>query len=162
MKDIYDWVGKPIPEFTLQNTRGDRVNIRDFQGKKNVIIVLIRGYFCPFCRAHLIRIANDLNKFKELDTEVYVITADRFENARRLELVYLKGKFPIYFDMDHEVVNLLKQDVKILHLGRLPAVLIVDKEGIVQYAYYGSSMVDIPSNRALIRTLNKIEGKETS
>jgi peroxiredoxin Q/BCP len=115
---------------------------------------------CPVCRQHLIRLAQDLDKFKELDTEVYVVTADRFENARRLELVYIKGKFPIYFDKEHEVVKLLKQDVKILQLGRLPAILIVDKEGMIQYAYYGSSFLDIPSNRQLIRTLKKIEGKE--
>jgi peroxiredoxin Q/BCP len=160
VKDIYNWVGQKIPEFTLENTRGEWTNIKDFQNKKNVVILLIRGLMCPVCRQHLIRLAQDLDKFKELDTEVYVVTADRFENARRLELVYIKGKFPIYFDKEHEVVKLLKQDVKILQLGRLPAILIVDKEGIIQYAYYGSSFLDIPSNRQLIRTLKKIEGKE--
>jgi peroxiredoxin len=159
MKDIYDWVGQKVPEFELQNTWGDRVNIRNYEGKKNVVIVLIRGLMCVACRTHLITMMRDLKKFKDLDTELYIITADRFENARRLEVFYLKKQVPIYFDTKHEIVTLLKQDVKILHLGRLPAILIVDKKGIVQYAYYGSSFIDIPSNRELIRTLTKIEGK---
>jgi peroxiredoxin len=160
MKDIYNWVGQKVPEFELQNTWGNRVNIKSFEGKSNVIIVLIRGLMCVVCRAHLITMMRDLKKFKELDTELYIITADRFENARRLEVFYLKKQAPIYFDTKHEIVTLLKQDVKILTLGRLPAILIVDKKGIVQYAYYGSSFIDIPSNRELIRTLKRIEGKE--
>jgi len=162
MKDIYNWVGKKVPDFELQNTWGDRVNIRNYEGKSNVIIVLIRGLMCPICRQHLITMIKDLEQFKKLETELYIITADRFENARRLEVAYLKKKIPIYFDTKHEIVTLLKQDVKILRLGRLPAILIVDKQGTVQYAYYGSSFLDIPSNRELIRTLKGIEGKVES
>lgn len=160
MKDLYDWIGQKVPEFELQNTWGNRVNIRTYEGKANVLIVLIRGLMCPICRAHLIILIKDLARFKKLDTELYVITADRFENARRLEVTYLKKQIPIYFDTKHDIVTLLKQDVKILRLGRLPAILIVDKKGIIRYAYYGSSFLDIPSNRELLRTLTKIEGKE--
>jgi peroxiredoxin len=36
-------VGTKIPEFSLANSRGETVNIRDFEGKKNVVVVLLRG-----------------------------------------------------------------------------------------------------------------------
>jgi peroxiredoxin len=36
-------VGSKIPEFSLPNSRGDTVNIRDFEGKNNVVVVLLRG-----------------------------------------------------------------------------------------------------------------------
>jgi peroxiredoxin len=36
-------VGEKIPEFSLPNSRGETVNIRDFEGKKNVVVILLRG-----------------------------------------------------------------------------------------------------------------------
>jgi peroxiredoxin len=41
--DKFHTVGTKIPEFSLPNSRGETVNIRDFEGKKNVVIVLLRG-----------------------------------------------------------------------------------------------------------------------
>ncbi|MHA1129675.1 MAG: redoxin domain-containing protein [Candidatus Helarchaeota archaeon] len=142
-------VGTKVPEFTLPNSRGGRVNIRKFYQQKNVFILLLRGLMCPFCRAQLARIAKNIEKFEHLNTEIFPITADRYENARKLEVRYVKEKFPIYFDRNRYVVKLLHQEVKILLLGRLPAVLIVDKHGIIQYAYYGGSMQDIPTMKEI-------------
>jgi peroxiredoxin len=36
-------IGTKIPEFSLPNSREETVNIKDFQGKKNVVVVLLRG-----------------------------------------------------------------------------------------------------------------------
>lgn len=43
MKDKFKMVGTRIPEFSLPNSRGETVNIRDFEGKQNVVVVLLRG-----------------------------------------------------------------------------------------------------------------------
>lgn len=36
-------VGTRIPKFSLPNSRGETVNIQDFEGKRNVVVVLLRG-----------------------------------------------------------------------------------------------------------------------
>ena len=156
MKDKFKLVGTRIPEFTLPDTRGNKVNIHGFQGNKNLVILLLRGLMDPFCQSQIFRLARDLEKFEALDSELFSITADRYENARRLELRYAKEKFPIYFDRKREVVRLLQQEVKILRLGRLPAVLIIDKEGVIRWAYYGDSLRDIPRNATLLEVLEKL------
>jgi len=43
MKDKFDMVGKRIEEFSLPNSRGDTVNIREFLGRKNILISLKKG-----------------------------------------------------------------------------------------------------------------------
>jgi len=43
MKDKFQLVGTKIPEYKLPNSRGETVNIRDLENKKNVIIVLFRN-----------------------------------------------------------------------------------------------------------------------
>lgn len=42
-KDKFQMVGTKIPELSLPNSRGETVSIRDFEGKQNVVIVLLRG-----------------------------------------------------------------------------------------------------------------------
>jgi len=51
---------------------------------------------------------------------------------------------------------MLKQEVKPLKLGRMPALLIIDKQGIIKYAYYSDSMDDIPENEELFKTLKNL------
>ena len=160
MKDKFGMVGQrfgeEIPAFSLPNSRGSRVGIMDLRGR-NVVVMLLRGLMDPYCRGQVFRIAKELEKFKTLNAEIYAITADRFENARRLELRYVKEAFPIYFDKTHEVVRMLNQEVKVYKLGRLPAILIVDKQGVVQWAYYGESFLDIPKNSMLLEILEKLD-----
>ncbi len=42
MKDKFNVVGSKISEFSLPNSRGETINIRDFENKKNVVIILFR------------------------------------------------------------------------------------------------------------------------
>ncbi|MFX1435782.1 MAG: hypothetical protein ACFFAA_01045 [Promethearchaeota archaeon] len=43
MRDKFNLVGTKINEFSLPNSRGETVNIKEFENKKNVIIVLFRN-----------------------------------------------------------------------------------------------------------------------
>ena len=38
-------LNKPAPNFTLTDFNGNEVNLADFQGKKNVLLVFNRGFF---------------------------------------------------------------------------------------------------------------------
>jgi peroxiredoxin Q/BCP len=51
-------------------------------------------------------------------------------------------------------VKELHQEVAITKLGRMPAILVADKQGIIQYAYFGDSMSDIPSNADVLAVLD--------
>lgn len=97
----------------------------------------------------------DLEKFEDLDAFLYTILADRESNAKKLEEKYAR-RYPVFFDKTKEVMDLLKQEVSALKLGRMPALLIVDKKGIIQYAHYGDTMQDIPENEEIIEVLQKI------
>ena len=59
-------------------------------------------------------------------------------------------------DPDHSVSKRYGQQVKLLKLGRMPAQLIVDKNGLIRYMHYGNSMSDIPENKELLDKLDEI------
>jgi peroxiredoxin Q/BCP len=42
------------------------------------------------------------------------------------------------------------QEVKLLKLGRLPAVMLIDRSGRIRFVHYGHSMADIPSNQEIL------------
>ena len=58
-------------------------------------------------------------------------------------------------DPEHTVLKLYGQEVNLFKLGRMPAQVVIDKEGTARYVHYGHSMKDIPSNEELLAVLDK-------
>jgi peroxiredoxin Q/BCP len=52
---------------------------------------------------------------------------------------------------------MLHQEVILHKFGRMPALLVVDKKGIIRYAHYGDSMRDIPKNEEIFDVLRTIK-----
>lgn len=59
-------------------------------------------------------------------------------------------------DPDHKVADLYGQQVKWLKFGRMPALMLVDKQGLVVYQHYGDSMKDIPPSAEILALLDKL------
>jgi hypothetical protein len=98
----------------------------------------------------------DRAKFEAVDAMLIPILADNEAGAKQLASTCDDCQIPIYFDQKKAVVKELHQEVVITKLGRMPAILIADKQGIIRYAYFGDSMSDIPRNDELLAVLEKI------
>jgi peroxiredoxin len=59
-------------------------------------------------------------------------------------------------DPKHKVADLYGQEWNIFKLGRVPALLLVDKNGRIRYQHYSSSMKDIPENGLILTMLDEI------
>jgi len=67
-------------------------------------------------------------------------------------------------DPNHLVLKLFGQEIKLFRFGRMPAQVVVDKQGIARFVHYGDSMSDIPENQellGLLATLNTNEQKDS-
>ena len=56
-------------------------------------------------------------------------------------------------DPTHSVLKLYGQQIKLFKMGRMPAQVLVDKNGIARHVHYGHDMTDIPSNDDLLGLL---------
>lgn len=65
-------------------------------------------------------------------------------------------------DPSHSVARRYGQEVKLLKLGRMPALMVVDKAGQVVHAHYGGSMQDIPPNGEILDVLDGLNGSAGS
>jgi peroxiredoxin Q/BCP len=105
------------------------------------------------------QLRQDYQKFVANDAEIIVIGPEgrksfaRYWDRERLPFVGVP-------DPDHRIANFYRQQVKLLKLGRLPALVVVDKEGAIQYRHYGESMRDIPDNSEILSVLSKLNDRK--
>jgi peroxiredoxin Q/BCP len=80
------------------------------------------------------------------------------ENAVAFKKYFEKNELPFVGlpDPKASVLKLYGQEVNLFKLGRMPAQVIVDKEGMARFVHYGHSMADIPENVELLALLEDI------
>lgn len=95
------------------------------------------------------------DEFVARDTVVLVAGP---ENARRFQSYFEENDLPFTGlpDPKHSVLKLYGQQVKIFKLGRMPAQVLVDKEGVVRFVHYGHDMTDIPPTDEMLSLVDEI------
>jgi peroxiredoxin len=148
-------VGEPAPDFELIDTHDNPVRLSDFQGKQNILLVMNRSFVCPFCRRHMAQLRHDYKEFVNRNTEVIILGPNNVEAFKRnwkMEEMPMIG----LADPGSKVADMYQQEVNLLKLGRLPAMLIIDKQGIIRFIHYSKSMADIPGNKIVLSWIDKI------
>ncbi len=103
----------------------------------------------------------DYAEFQKREAEVLVIGTD---SRKSFEYHWTSQKYPFpgLPDPEHVVPDLYGQQVRLLKFGRMPALMVIDKAGVIRYAHYGDSMSDIPSDVQILGLLEKINHVEAS
>ncbi len=104
------------------------------------------------------QLRQEYSLFQERKTLVVVVGPEKKEAFAK----YWKDNHMPFIgipDPEHRVADLYRQKVSMIKLGRMPAQMIIDKQGILRYVYYGNSMKDIPGNEEVIRLLSEIQAE---
>ncbi len=59
-------------------------------------------------------------------------------------------------DIKSKVANQFHQEINLFKFGRMPAIFVIDKEGLIRYSHYGDSMSDIPSNAEILKVIDEL------
>lgn len=149
------------------DTRRKRVALKDFLGKKNVVLVFTEGFaggmLCPFCKTQTSRLVANYDKFAALDTEILVVypgarhhLGEFVAAAKTTEKEEVDSiPFPLVLDEDLSAVGYFNIASNLAH----PSTFIIDKSGNVRLAYVGADMsADRPSVNALLGVLEETNG----
>ncbi len=95
----------------------------------------------------------DYLQFQALDTEIIALGPD---GPRAFKRFWQDEKIPFIgcADIKSAVASQFHQEIKWIKLGRMPAMIIIDKTGKVRYKKYGESMSDIPPNEEILEILH--------
>jgi peroxiredoxin len=102
--------------------------------------------------AHL---RQDYQKFTERNTEIIAIGP---EDAKSFADWWRQHDMPFIgiADPEHIIAKMYGQQVKLIKLGRMPASLLIDKNGFIRYKHFGESMSDIPETRQILTLIDEL------
>jgi peroxiredoxin Q/BCP len=83
---------------------------------------------------------------------------DSRSHAKGMYKAHAKRMFRIYYDSSDKKISkrVLQQQWRFFRLGRMPALLVIDKQQKIRYAHYGDSMSDIPRNESILAVLEEL------
>ncbi|HYE07208.1 MAG TPA: redoxin domain-containing protein [Planctomycetota bacterium] len=162
-KDLH---GRPLSVTRLLSSTGDVIDIDDYKGRKNVVLVVLRGFagqVCVYCATQTAALSRSLERFRADDAEVILVYPGASESVPVfIDAVRSLGadepKIAVALDVDLQLVRALE----ITHHLAKPTSLIIDKQGLVRYAYVGETRADRPSADELLKQIQKLNRPDRS
>ncbi len=136
-----------VPDFTLQDLKGQEVSLSGLRGK--VVVISFWATWCKPCKQEL----DDLNRLykakKGEGLEVLAIATDGPDTASGIRSIAKrkKWKFPVVPDGEGKASSLINPR------GTVPYTVYVDREGRLAYDHEGYSTGDLPKVQAHIEEL---------
>ncbi|HSN61885.1 MAG TPA: redoxin domain-containing protein, partial [Ferruginibacter sp.] len=98
-------VGQKAPEFSLYNSEKAKVNLSDYAGNKNVLLLFFPQAFTGVCTKELCSVRDGINKYHNNNTEVLGLSVDSVFTLGKFKEVQ-QYNFSLLSDFNKEVSNL--------------------------------------------------------
>jgi peroxiredoxin len=98
------------------------------------------------------QLRQDYDKFVGKNTEVIAVGP---EDASAFANWWHEHQMPFIGipDPEHKVAALYKQEFNLIKGGRLPALVVIDKDGKIRFSHFSETTGDIPTNEAVLAVL---------
>jgi peroxiredoxin len=105
------------------------------------------------------QLRQDYSSYVERDAEIIALGPD---GPKAFQKFWQQEKMPFIglSDQRSKVGDLFCQEVNLFKLGRMPALFVIDKNGLIRYSHYGNSMSDIPENNEILGVLDNINQEQ--
>lgn len=126
-------VGSLAPVFTLKNSAGENISLKDFKGKNNVVLYFYPKASTPGCTVQACGIRDTAAEFASLDTIVLGVSPDSIQKLQKFIDKYALN-FDLLADEDHAVAEKygvwgLKKFMGREFMGILRTSFLINKEG---------------------------------
>lgn len=126
--------GTTAPDFSVQDHLGNTVQLSDFRGEKNVVLIFYPANNTPGCTSQLCTARDDYSKYQQLDAVVFGVNKASAESHGKFAG---KHDFPFPLLVDAEGQLTADYGCKGL-LGMIKrTVYVIDKDGKIAFAERG-------------------------
>ncbi|MGL6162408.1 thioredoxin-dependent thiol peroxidase [Microbulbifer sp.] len=130
-------IGNLAPAFTLTNQSGEKVALKDFRDKKNLVLYFYPKALTPGCTTQACGIRDSAGDFAKLDTVVLGVSPDPESKLQKF-IDKHELNFDLLADEDHKVADKygcwgLKKFMGREYMGLLRTTFIIDKSGRLRH-----------------------------
>jgi peroxiredoxin len=157
-------IGAKAPDFLLPDQDGQMTSLESFLGERHLLLVFVRGDWCPGCHMMLRTYQKEASKFKTKNIFVLAIGPDP---------VGVNREMVEKLDLDFKVLSDEKQRTAMIYGVQLdqydndfaekyeegiplPASFLVDKKGIVRYVSRPDNVGEFLDPRTIFPILDKL------
>lgn len=159
--------GKPAPDFELPDQNGQLVKLSDYRGKHPVLLIFVRGDWCPGCHMMLRTYERNREKFMEKGIHVLGIGPDDIsvnkDMVKRIGVAYkMLSDDKQQVSTQYGVVYnnpIIELSIDYAEGIPLPASFLVDAEGIVRYVSRPDRVGEFLDPDLIFNVLNGIPTK---
>jgi thioredoxin-dependent peroxiredoxin len=146
-------VGDKAPDFTLNSATGEKVSLKDFYGKKSVVLYFYPKDDTPGCTAESCAFRDSYEVFKEAGAEVIGVSGDSPQSHQQFARKY-NLPFILLSDSDNKLRQSYGVPATLFILpGRVTYV--IDKQGVVRHIF--DSMMNFKGHvEESLKTLKEI------
>lgn len=148
--------GQVLPDVKLKGVDGKDIALSKVVEKKPTVLVFYRGGWCPYCNVHLGELRKIEGELTALGYQIIAVSPDSPENLKatmeKQEMKYtllsdhtsaVSQALGLAFKVDSETykkylgygINLEKASGEKHHMLPVPAAMIVDQKGLVQFSF---------------------------
>lgn len=148
-------IGSKAPEFTLQNTKGDKVSLSKYRGRKNVLLLFFPVAFSSTCTEELCTTRDNMKLYDSMNAEVLAISVDSFFCLREFKKSQ-NLNFMLLSDFNKNVseqYEVLCDDFYGMKGVSKRAAYLIDKEGVIRYREVLSDADNFPDFKSIQKKL---------
>lgn len=147
-----------MEDFEAVDLNGNSVKLSDYKGK--IIFLNFWATWCPPCQEEMPYMQEVYNEYKDQDVVILAVNSTTVElrggddsaEAEKRAKAFIKDKgytFPVLLDKNNDAWAIYQQ-------RGIPANYVIDKQGIVRYAFAGA----FPSKEQMIQYIENIRAIE--
>ena len=169
-------VGNKAPDFTLKNALNNSVSLYKELEKGPVVLTWYRGGWCPYCNITLRYLQEKLPEFKKVGATLLALTPELPDNSlstsekNHLEFSVLSDvgnkvakEYGVVFKLTDDVASIYEAAFGLnetngdaSNMLPLAATYVIDKNGIVQYAFLNADYKERAESTEILSVLNTL------
>lgn len=132
-KKVQDWVGKPAPDFQVQDLNGEELSLEKYKGQ--IVLLDFWATWCPPCINEIPKLKKVYEKYKDQKFQIIGVSLDRTMPPLAAYVQDEALAWVHYWDENRTVRNQYG-------VTAIPTAFLIDGEGIIRKASLGGFDVD--------------------